>query len=115
MGPVNFSQRGLASLCEIHHLVSGFFGRRIKFTQVRVGGDHQMTADVGIAVENYKGVLATIQDEILLVVGRILCSITKDTGVGLRHVGSGRRDIGVSPWAPESFHKKSYCQSDAPA
>jgi hypothetical protein len=65
-----------------------------------------MTADVRIEVKDYKGVRAAMQDEILLVVSWVLYGITEDTGIGLRHIRSGRRDVGMSPRTPESFHRK---------
>jgi hypothetical protein len=65
-----------------------------------------MTADVRIEVKNYEVVSTTMEDESLFVVGRVFYGTTKDTGIGRRHVGSSRRDIGVSPGTPESFHKK---------
>jgi hypothetical protein len=64
-----------------------------------------VTADVGIEIKDYEVVGATMKDESLFVVGWDICGLTKDTGIGLGHVYC-RRDIGVSPGTPESFHKK---------
>jgi hypothetical protein len=65
-----------------------------------------VTADVRIEVEDYEVVSTTMQDEFLFVVDWVRYGLTKDTGIGLRHISYGRRDIGVSPGTPESFHKK---------
>jgi hypothetical protein len=65
-----------------------------------------MTADVRIEVKNYKVMSAAMKDEMCFVFGWVPYGITKDTGIGLRHISSDRGDIGVSPGTPESFHKK---------
>jgi hypothetical protein len=65
-----------------------------------------VAADVGIQIENYEVVSGAIQDEVLIVVIGMFLDFAEDA-TDFRSVGSGRRDVSVSPWAPESFHKPS--------
>jgi hypothetical protein len=111
---INFSQRRLRTLGELHYLVGSFFGRSIKLAQMRVGRNHQVTTDVRIEVKNYKGGGTAMQDEILFIVGWVSDGVAKDTRIGLRHINSGGRDVSVSPGTPESFHKKYLYEQGLP-
>ena len=71
--------------------------------------DHQMTADVGILVENYEVVKAAMNNQVLRIGGWVFLRFTEDTNV-LRLVGAGIRDVLVSPGAPQSFHNATYLQ-----
>jgi hypothetical protein len=115
LGSVNLAQNGLRTLGEVHHLVADLLVGRVKLSDVLARRDHQMTADVGIEIEDYETVGSTMEDEILLVVGRILMGLAKDTLNNARHFGSTCRDIRVSPGAPESFHGKDLVRPELKA
>jgi hypothetical protein len=72
-------------------------------SQMRVGRDHQMTAGVGIFIENYEVVQAAMNDQALGITGGIFLRFTEDAGI-LRLAGAGIRDVLESPGAPQSFH-----------
>ena len=66
--------------------------------------NHQVTADVGVQIEDDEIVSAPMKHEILFIVGWILLRCAENAGGGLRHIGSARGDISMSPGTPESFH-----------
>ena len=72
-------------------------------SKMRVGRDHQMTAGVGIFVENYEVVQAAMNNQALGIMGWTFLRFTEDAGV-LRLAGAGIRDVLESPGAPQSFH-----------
>ena len=78
---INIPQNSHATCSQLHHLGAG---RRVELLKVRlmVNRDHhQMTAGVGIAVEDHKGALAAERDQVLGAV--FLClRRAKDTTIG---------------------------------
>src|SRR5438105_15403041 len=75
--------------------------------------NHQVTADVGVQIEDDEIVSAPMEHEILFIVGWILLRGAENAGGGLRHIGSARGDISMSPATPESFHN-SLIRDDSP-
>ncbi len=69
---VDFPQRRLGSLNQIHHFIGNFFRGRRQLSHVRVGSDHQVAADVRIAIKDYEIKRAAAKDVILFVVCRVL-------------------------------------------
>ena len=101
---VDLAQRCLAMLRKVRHLVRGRFGGCVEFTQVSIRRNHQVSADVRIAIKNDEIMLAAMQDEILRIVGGTLLGYTEDAVLFVGHFGPGRGDIFVPPRAPESIH-----------
>lgn len=104
VGFVDFAQGGLTVLGEVRHFVGGGLGCRVEFTEVRVRRNHQVTTDIGIAIQNDEIAVAAKQDEVLRIIGRSLESQTEDAVRG-RHFGSGGGDVCVPPGAPKSIHR----------
>ncbi len=101
---VDLAQRCLAILRKVRHFVRGRFGGRVEFTHVSIRRNHQMSADVRVAIENDEIALAAMQDEILHVVGRTFVGYTEDAVLFVGHLGSGCGDVFMPPRAPESIH-----------
>src|SRR2546429_6535279 len=66
--------------------------------------NHQVTGDVGIQIENDEIMSAPMEHEIVFVLGWILLRGAENAVGGLRHIGSARGDVSMSPGTPESFH-----------
>src|SRR5437879_5039786 len=66
--------------------------------------NHQVTADIRVQIEDDEIVSAPMKDVILFIVGWILLRGAENAVGGLRHIGSARGDVSMSPGTPESFH-----------
>jgi hypothetical protein len=54
IGVIDFTHRRLAAFRQIHHLGCDFFRRQGEFSEVRVGHNHRVAADVRIDIEDYE-------------------------------------------------------------
>ena len=70
-GFIGFAEGGLTALRQIHHLVGSFLGGSVQFTEMFVRNNQQMTADVGIKIENDEIVLGPVENEISFVLLRV--------------------------------------------
>lgn len=64
-----------------------------------------MAADVGISIEDYEVVATAEQDEILLVIGRIVLRFTENASA-FKFFRAGAGDVFVPPGAPKSIHNQ---------
>ena len=77
---IDFSQRSLAPLHEIHHLIGDFLVCYRQIADVRVRRNHQMTADVRVPVEDYEVMIAAENYQVFQIKGGILLRFAKDAG-----------------------------------
>jgi hypothetical protein len=64
-GLIDFAQRRLAPLRQIHQLIGSFFRGGVELANVLVGNHEQVAADVWVDIENYEIVVSTVKNEIL--------------------------------------------------
>lgn len=51
---IDSAKRGLATLRQVHQLICSFFSGFVEFTNMLVGNDEQVTANVRVDIENDK-------------------------------------------------------------
>jgi hypothetical protein len=78
-GRISFAKCSLGTFSEIHQLIAGLFRDGIKITNMIVGNDEQVTASVGINIEDNEIVRGPMQNEILFVALSLGLKDTKDT------------------------------------
>jgi len=78
LGIIRFAECLLASLDQIHHLISCFFWRRTQLPYMGIGRNHQVTTDVWISIEDDEVVSGAVNYQIPFVVRWILLRGAED-------------------------------------
>jgi hypothetical protein len=73
---------------------------------MRIGRNHQVTTDVGIAIENDEVVSCAVNYQIPFVVRGILLGCAEDA-IGRRFFRTAGCDVFVPPGTPQYFHKQT--------
>ena len=83
-GFINLAQRRLRTFRLVHHLIRNLFRGGVKLTRMQVRDDHQMSTDVRVEIQDHKTMLPAMQDEVVLIVLRVIRNRAEHTTVFLR-------------------------------
>ena len=96
---IGFPQNNQRLLCEQHQLSEDFTREDLKRIDVCVGDDHEMTVGIRIAVQDDKGMLAAVQDEVFRAV-LLFYEGAKQAAIVLGIF----QDVFHAPGCPEMLH-----------
>ena len=83
---INLIKRALTSLHQVHHLVGGLFFSGRQITNMGIRSNHQMPANVRIAIEDDEVLSAAIKNSVFGVARRVLLGLTEKAGSVLQFV-----------------------------
>src|SRR5258708_22791496 len=103
---INFAQSSLTALGQVHEFVGRLLRGGVKFPDMIVGNDQQMSANVGIDIEDDVAVSGSFNYKVFCVSLRIFFYLAKDAdGRGVCFTAAGT-DVLITPGAPQSFHQR---------